>query len=271
LRLWDLVLLRLLSWGFWLRLLRDWMLLLWLWHWMLLRRGGGSKFGGSRLGGSGLGGSTILRRTGWRGFLHGLCPREERASQEYAQWYQNSAGKRGSVAGLHDVSSITPILRGGHSLQEKMARKRSTKVTDGWRGLAPLHQMGARGTIYRASTGIWGDQDHRCRGSSSQQAARARRKMRRKKKKGKPRQAAVLPESYCTTAKTLCWIKAGRRFAHYAKRRRRSSCQGPKRLLADFIIGSHALSRADRFMTLDPKRYAPDFPELKLLSGGSPL
>jgi predicted nucleic acid-binding protein len=59
--------------------------------------------------------------------------------------------------------------------------------------------------------------------------------------------------------------------AHYAKRRRRSSCQGPKRLLADFIIGSHALSRADRFMTLDPKRYAPDFPELKLLGGGSPL
>jgi predicted nucleic acid-binding protein len=67
------------------------------------------------------------------------------------------------------------------------------------------------------------------------------------------------------------WIEAGRRFAHYAKRRRRSSRQGPKRLLADFIIGSHALSRADRFMTLDPKRYARDFPELKLLGAGSLL
>jgi predicted nucleic acid-binding protein len=34
------------------------------------------------------------------------------------------------------------------------------------------------------------------------------------------------------------WVEAGRRFAHYAKRRRRSAHRGPKRLLADFIIGS---------------------------------
>lgn len=61
------------------------------------------------------------------------------------------------------------------------------------------------------------------------------------------------------------WVEAGRRFANYAKRRRRSARQGPKRLLADFIIGSHALAHADRFMTLDPKRYARDFPELKLV------
>lgn len=60
------------------------------------------------------------------------------------------------------------------------------------------------------------------------------------------------------------WAEAGRRFARYAKRRRRSAGQGAKRLLADFIIGSHALVHADRFMTLDPKRYARDFPELKL-------
>ena len=61
------------------------------------------------------------------------------------------------------------------------------------------------------------------------------------------------------------WLEAGRRFARYAKRRRRSAHQGPKRLLADFIIGSHALAQADRFMTLDPKRYERDFPELKLM------
>jgi predicted nucleic acid-binding protein len=60
------------------------------------------------------------------------------------------------------------------------------------------------------------------------------------------------------------WVEAGRRFARYAKRRRRSAGQGAKRLLADFIIGSHAMVHADRFMTLDPKRYARDFPELKL-------
>jgi predicted nucleic acid-binding protein len=61
------------------------------------------------------------------------------------------------------------------------------------------------------------------------------------------------------------WLEAGRRFARYANRRRRTSSQGSKRLLADFIIGSHALMRADRFMTLDPKRYNRDFPELKLI------
>ena len=57
-------------------------------------------------------------------------------------------------------------------------------------------------------------------------------------------------------------FEAGRRFARYAKRRRRSAHQGPKRLLADFVIGSHALAQADRFMRLDPKRYQRDSPEL---------
>src|SRR3979411_995318 len=44
------------------------------------------------------------------------------------------------------------------------------------------------------------------------------------------------------------WLEAGRRFARYAKRRRRTAGEGLKRLLADFIIGSHALAQADRFM-----------------------
>jgi predicted nucleic acid-binding protein len=61
------------------------------------------------------------------------------------------------------------------------------------------------------------------------------------------------------------WVEAGRRFARNAKRRRRSGREGPKRLLADFIIGSHALEKADRLMTLDPERYKRDFPELKLV------
>jgi predicted nucleic acid-binding protein len=62
------------------------------------------------------------------------------------------------------------------------------------------------------------------------------------------------------------WVEAGRRFARHAERRRRN--QGhPKRLLADFIIGSHALQQADRLMTLDPTRYKQDFPELNLLTG----
>ncbi len=62
------------------------------------------------------------------------------------------------------------------------------------------------------------------------------------------------------------WNEAGKRFALYAIRRRKSSGTSPKRLLADFIIGAHALIQADRFMTLDPRRYTQDFPELHLLS-----
>ena len=61
------------------------------------------------------------------------------------------------------------------------------------------------------------------------------------------------------------WLDAGRRYALYAARYRRETAREPKRLLADFIIGSHALLRADRFMTLDAKCYSRDFPELKLL------
>lgn len=60
------------------------------------------------------------------------------------------------------------------------------------------------------------------------------------------------------------WLEAGQRFARYARRRRPSSGQ-PRRLLADFLIGAHALLQADRLMTLDPTRYKRDFPELTLI------
>lgn len=65
------------------------------------------------------------------------------------------------------------------------------------------------------------------------------------------------------------WIESGRRFARYANRRRQSAREGPKRLLADFIVGSHALLQADRLMTLDPTRYKQDFPELRLYSAAA--
>lgn len=64
---------------------------------------------------------------------------------------------------------------------------------------------------------------------------------------------------------TVVWLEAGRRYARYAARRRRASAQEPKRMLADFMIGAHAVSEADRFMTLDPDRYRRDFPELRLV------
>jgi predicted nucleic acid-binding protein len=61
------------------------------------------------------------------------------------------------------------------------------------------------------------------------------------------------------------WVEAGRRYAFYAERRRMSGGGAPKRLLADFVIGAHALVQADRLMTLDRGRYQTDFPELKLI------
>lgn len=60
------------------------------------------------------------------------------------------------------------------------------------------------------------------------------------------------------------WATTAERFARYATRRRQSSSSGPKRLLADFLIGAHATVQAERFMTLDPQRYVQDFPELQL-------
>ena len=60
------------------------------------------------------------------------------------------------------------------------------------------------------------------------------------------------------------WREAGRRFSQYAGRRRRSSGAHPKRLLVDFLVGTHALLEADRLFTLDQGRYAKDFPELQL-------
>lgn len=60
------------------------------------------------------------------------------------------------------------------------------------------------------------------------------------------------------------WVEAGRRFAKYSNRRRKVKADGPKRLLADFLVGAHALLQADRLMTLDPNRYKRDFPELQL-------
>ena len=61
------------------------------------------------------------------------------------------------------------------------------------------------------------------------------------------------------------WVDAGRRFARYAGHRRKSGSGEPKRLLADFLIGSHALLQADRLMSLDSTRYKHYFPELKLV------
>jgi predicted nucleic acid-binding protein len=61
------------------------------------------------------------------------------------------------------------------------------------------------------------------------------------------------------------WILAAQSFAAYSIRRRHSGGGSHKRLLADFVIASHAMLKADRLMTRDINRYAMDFPNLRLI------
>jgi predicted nucleic acid-binding protein len=61
------------------------------------------------------------------------------------------------------------------------------------------------------------------------------------------------------------WRLAATSFSAYAVRRRHSGGGSPKRLPADFVIGAHALLKADRLMTLDAKRYCQDFPNLRIV------
>jgi predicted nucleic acid-binding protein len=62
------------------------------------------------------------------------------------------------------------------------------------------------------------------------------------------------------------WREAGLRFAKHAARRRSSRMGPPRRLLVDFVIGAHALLRADRLLTLDTSLYKQDFPDLKIIT-----
>lgn len=63
------------------------------------------------------------------------------------------------------------------------------------------------------------------------------------------------------------WREVAARYAKYAARRRASRGGSAKRLVADFMVGAHALLRADRLLTLDRSRYARDFPELEQITG----
>jgi predicted nucleic acid-binding protein len=58
------------------------------------------------------------------------------------------------------------------------------------------------------------------------------------------------------------WQEAGAAYAAYAQRRRQSKDGSSKRLLVDFIVGAHAILKADRLLTLDAARYQIAFPKL---------
>jgi predicted nucleic acid-binding protein len=60
------------------------------------------------------------------------------------------------------------------------------------------------------------------------------------------------------------WRSAGRAFQAYAERRRKQRDHGPRRLLADFLIGAHAHILGYRLLSLDERLYRAAFPTLKI-------
>jgi predicted nucleic acid-binding protein len=62
------------------------------------------------------------------------------------------------------------------------------------------------------------------------------------------------------------WRTAGRAYQKYAHGRRKQRDLGPRRILADFVIGAHALRRGYRLLTLDDRLYRAAFPRLSIVS-----
>jgi predicted nucleic acid-binding protein len=61
------------------------------------------------------------------------------------------------------------------------------------------------------------------------------------------------------------WRAAGRAFQSHAARRRKQRDSGPRRILADFLIGAHALQRGYRLLTLDDRLFRAAFPGLQIV------
>jgi predicted nucleic acid-binding protein len=61
------------------------------------------------------------------------------------------------------------------------------------------------------------------------------------------------------------WRSAGMAFQGYARRRRRQKASGPRRILADFVIGAHAFEKGYTLLTLDEGIYKAAFPKLRVV------
>jgi hypothetical protein len=61
------------------------------------------------------------------------------------------------------------------------------------------------------------------------------------------------------------WRMAGAAFRSYAARRRKQKGTEPRRILADFLIGAHALVKGYELLTLDERMYRAAYPRLRIV------
>lgn len=62
------------------------------------------------------------------------------------------------------------------------------------------------------------------------------------------------------------WESAGLAFQAYSEGRKKQGHAGPRRILADFVIGAHASYRRHRLLTFDDRFYSKSFPGLTVQS-----
>jgi hypothetical protein len=61
------------------------------------------------------------------------------------------------------------------------------------------------------------------------------------------------------------WRTAGKAFRAYAMRRAKQRHEKPRRILADFLIGAHAVERNCKLMTFDGGLFREAFPYLDVM------
>lgn len=66
------------------------------------------------------------------------------------------------------------------------------------------------------------------------------------------------------------WQQTGAAYRAYARRRAASGGGTPRRLLADFLIGAHSLTRGAALITLDDTHYRQAYPTLTLVNPSVP-
>jgi len=62
------------------------------------------------------------------------------------------------------------------------------------------------------------------------------------------------------------WREAGRAYQGYVGRRRKHTAGESRRILADFLIGAHALVNGYKLLTLDRRVYHAAFPKLRIVT-----